>query len=480
MPAPQTASEPKIKIKRSKQSDPSNDIELIQRPADHINQIEQLATELYNNKVERRDLAAVRKDLERKLQRNKLKQKQKKWYNRDATFGAIAAGGISTLYTGVEYVRNFLSPGVANLIMPFFILADIGTAVSAWKIALYDRKIRALKRDAGGKSTWVGSRNSLLRAIFETAWATVGSAVVLGAIISSTFLTTAAAGAFAVFIAPVFMLVLGTRTIFNAISSGFHFIRAQYTKYKASQLEAGTPERKRLEKQADRYQDRAKIQAIAAATSAIGFVATTLVMLTHHFSFGFVGVIGGVALGGFMTYLFKRNSEYSSFLKEKRKGKDGYEDRMQDVNIRTTELELRQTKKSKQLVGLLPNLADFAKKAVRFAVVPAGLSNDSPSEEAPTEASTIPATQEKAESHSSYKAIQITMDEADKKKQKHPERTPNMAILRVDTGDKSVNIPINSDDGSVITKTRFGIYTQRTAEAAPEQEQQDLKMVQKA
>lgn len=441
---------------------------LMDLPLDNLNHIDKLAKTINENKIERKELAARRKELERKEQRNKLKQKQKKWFNRDAASGTIAAGGISALYAGVEYLRNFLPPGIANVIMPFFILADVGTAVSAWKVALYNRKIRALKRDnIGKKATWEGSRNSLLRAIFETVWATVGSAVVLGAIITSTFLAAATAGAFAVFIAPVFMLVLGTRTIFNAASSAFHIIKAQIFKERAKHLPAGDKEKHRLEKQAGRYQHLAKIQAIAASTSAIGFIATTVVMLAHHFSFGFVGIIGGLALGGFMGYLFHGNSKYSSFLKKKHEGIDI---EMKSIDSKASTLELTRTEKSKKLVGFLPNLADLAKKAVKFAFVPASLSEDDTTKSAPqeeaTEAATSPAS-EKTKRRLSHKDIQLSIEDADTSKMKHPERTPAMKVVRLQSGNRTVNIPVNSEDGTVITKTRFGIYTApRSAEEA--------------
>lgn len=442
---------------------------LIDLPLDNLNRIDKLAKTIHENKIERKELAARRKELERKEQRNKLKQKQRKWFKIDATFGSIAAGGISALYTGVEYLRNFLPPGIANIIMPFFILADVGTAVSAWKIALYNRKIRALKKDNVGKdATWVGSRHSLLRAIFETVWAAIGSAVVLGAIITSTFLAAATAAAFAAFIAPFFMLVLGTRTIFNAASSAFHTIKAQIFKKRAEHLPENSQAKHRLEKNAAHYQRLAKIQAIAASTSAIGFIATTVVMLAHHFRFGFIGVLGGVALGGFMGYLFHGNSKYGSFLKKKHERLDI---EMKSLDSKTSTLELARTEKSKKLVGFLPNLADLAKKAVKFAFVPAGLPEDDTTKSAPpgeaTEAATSPAS-EKTKRRLSHKDIQLSIEDADTSKMKHPERTPAMKVVRLQSGNRTVNIPVNSEDGTVITKTRFGIYTDTAPRSAEE------------
>lgn len=436
----------------------SSDIPLVELTPNNIETVERLVDKLHENEQEQEKLAEKRKDLERKQARNKLKQKQKKWFNRDATAGTVAAAGITTLYAGVEYVRNFLPPGTANLIMPLFIIADIATAISAWKIALYDRKIRALKRNAPADITWTGSRNLLLRAIFETAWAAVGSAVVLGAIITSTFLAAAAAGAFAVFIAPVFMLVLGTRTLFNGISSTFNRIRASLTRAEAQKLEEGSKERHRLEKRANHYQHVSKIQAIAATTSAIGFIATTVVMLTHHFTFGFVGVIGGVALGGFMGYLFNGNSKYSSILKEKRANNDV---EMQSINRKSDELELKQTNQSKKLIGFLPNLVEFAKSVAKFAFVPVK----------PTEENTSLPEKNSTDDILSQKRIQFAISDADTTKLKHPNRVAGMKIIKLEAaGDKTVNIPINAEDGTVLTKTRFGFYTQQVTEKANEQE----------
>lgn len=278
------------------------------------------------------------------LATNKLTKKLTNWFAIDGASGSLAAVAIAALYTGVEKVRDFLPPGIANIIMPFFIIADLVAMISAWKEALINRALTLKNREhlvsenqlditPWNKSvgdipraikayfnTWKGARNSLFRAIGEVAWFTAGASVVLGAIITSTFLGAAAAGAFAVVIAPAFMVVLGTRTLFNAVSSAFHFIRAHRTRNQAEKHDAKSDEGIRLNNLASKYQGIAKVQLAAAGASLVGFTATTVVMLLHHFSLAFIGILGGVALGGAMTYILVGNSKWRSEIRKERTG----------------------------------------------------------------------------------------------------------------------------------------------------------------
>jgi hypothetical protein len=436
-----------------------------------LKEIDTLIKELDNNKKEQTILLNQQELAAKKEHLLKLRLKLKKWFNRDATAGSLAAIAITALYTGVEKVGNFLPPGIANFIMPFFIIADVASAVSAWKIALLNRELKREENQAAGRSSWVGSRNSLLRAIFETVWATVGSAIVTGAIITSTFLASAVAGAFAVYIAPVFMLVLGTRTIFNAASSLFHLIRAHRAQVNANKPE-NAADKEKFEALAVHYKRVAKIQATAAATSAIGFVATTLVMLTHHFSFGFVGIIGGVALGGFMTYLFRGNSKFSSGLKVENKT---ITQETKSLSNKLNTLELEQKQKSQKLVGFLPNFVELVKKAGKFAL-PVPVSAPQAINPSTSKEQDAPA--------SSYRKIKFDIIERDKTKDKNPEETPDMTVKitsKSESGSHSVKIPVNSNDGTVATKTkRFGFYASPRADATDESENHAPKMRQKS
>lgn len=281
---------------------------------------------------------------EGRLAENKLRKKLTNWFIVDAASGSLASVAIATLYTGIQKVGNFLPVSAANAIMPFFIIADLVATVAAWKEAFIHRRLAEGRRkalQAEGKldlkpwdrsfldipraikarlNSWKGARNALFRAIGEIAWLTAGAAVVSGAIITSTFLGAAAAAAFAVVIAPAFMVILGSRGIFNASSSIFHLIRAHLTRKDAAREKANgnTEQAKALEMRATTYSNIARVQAFVALSNFIGFAATTVVMLLHHFALAFIGVAGGVALGGAMAYVLKGNSAFRTDVRNER------------------------------------------------------------------------------------------------------------------------------------------------------------------
>lgn len=281
---------------------------------------------------------------EGRLAENKLRKKLTNWFIVDAASGSLASVAIATLYTGIQKVGNFLPVSAANAIMPFFIIADLVATAAAWKEAFIHRRLAEGRRkalQAEGKldlkpwdrsfldipraikarlNSWKGARNALFRAIGEIAWLTAGAAVVSGAIITSTFLGTAAATAFAVVIAPAFMVILGSRGIFNTSSSIFHFIRAHLTRRDAAREKANgnIEQAKTLEMRAATYSNIARVQAFVALSNFIGFAATTVVMLLHHFALAFIGVAGGVALGGAMGYVLKGNSAFRTAVRKER------------------------------------------------------------------------------------------------------------------------------------------------------------------
>lgn len=433
----------------SSSSDLTNNSEAIE--LDQLENVQDIFDQLHENEKDQATLLEQKKLIDEKITRNNLQQKQKKWFNRDAKAGTLAGAAIVALYSGVEKVGNFLPPGTANLIMPFFIVADILTTVAAWKQALLSRKLNAEKNKEAGLSSWKGSRNQLLRAIFETAWATLGTATVLGAIITSTFLATAAATAFAIVIAPFFMVVLGTRTIFNAISSAFHVIRAHRTESKAKNEPDQTKKDELLAK-ANGYRHVAKIQAAAAGASAIGFIATTVVMLTHHFSFAFIGVGGGLALGGLMAYLFHGNSKYSSALKKDRLSMD------KEITSVESKLDTLESAHKQKSSSLLSRLGDHAKALGKF-VLPVSVPADS----------TEPSKPTKQKLTSSNNVIKLKISEAPDQA-----KNPGMKIVKVKSGERVIELPVDSNHNP-IAKTRFGLYAPRITEATEQVQERSVK-----